>query len=521
MAPHPQRPRRPSTAEPPSTQFQRVPMRSQTAPVRNPSAPPPSAAPPLHRSYSINFVRPPSRTGTAASIERQTRLRAREEDRVRRDTSAVEMRITHTHDIMLRALETVIKSAHRESERIRYDLQRLAGIVESGMTSLVKGAAALESALRREEARVVRDFQYIRQIQDPRKRGPELDRLEAALEEGEKQIAYEYSRLQAARTAEVEREEVTATALAQARRNEESRLMRDVQRLNDARSDASRRVDDELSALAHRGLTECDLPSLHIQVQALRDRQKEYSLHLDAAFANFNSQRSKAMSEINLEARRVTDMRRENKRVLDAEMLRLSKLRNDCKLHIDAEIQHYMQSAERFSRASKPQPKPMPKVQSQTQSQHTAPPRNRKASYANPYTAQPQYGFATERNRQQSQQSQQARDAWQSYEDRWASLSNSNAPVRLTFHNIPWPVFSPPASVSHLNSRTIGAFILSSLHDGGGATRRERIRTAMRLWHPDKWTGRYMTKVDPRHAQVVKEGVDAVAGALAELLTAS
>lgn len=515
MAPHPQRPRRPSTAEPPSTQFQRVPMRSQTAPARNPSAPP-SAAPPLHRSYSINFVRPPSRTGTAASIERQTRLRAREEDRVRRDTAAVEMRITHTHDVILRALETVAKSAHRESERIRYDLQRLAGIVESGMTNIVKDAAALESALRREEARVVRDFQYIRQIQDPRKRGPELDRLEAALEEGEKQTAYEYSRLQTARAAEVEREEVTATALAQARRNEESRLMRDVQRLNDARSDAARRVDDELSSLAHRGLTECDLPSLHIQVQALRDRQKEYSLHLDAAFANFNSQRSKAMSEINLEARRVTDMRRENKRALDTEMLRLSKLRNDCKLRIDAEIQRYMQSAERFSRASKPQPKAQP----QPQSQHTVPPRNRKASYANPYTVQAQYGFATERSRQQSQ-SQQARDAWQSYEDRWAALSNSNAPVRLTFHNIPWPVFSQPVSISHLNSRTIGAFILSSLHEGGGATRRERIRTAMRLWHPDKWTGRYMTKVDPRHAQVVKEGVDAVAGALAELLTAS
>ncbi|KAG8695498.1 hypothetical protein FRC09_009119 [Ceratobasidium sp. 395] len=499
-------------------------MRSQTAPVRH--APPSAAAPhpQLHRSYSsLNFVRPPSRTGTAASIERQTRLRAREEDRVRRDTSAVEMRINHTHDVMLKALESVAKNAHKESERIRYDLQRLAVIVDNGTTGIVKDAATLESALRREEARVVRDFQFIRQLQDPRKRGPELDRLEAALEEGEKQTAYEYSRLQAARTAETERAEVTATALAQARRNEELRVTRDLQRLNEARTDSCRRVDDELSALAHRGLTECDLPSLHIQVQALRDRQKEYSLRLDAAFASFNTQRSKATSEINLEARRITDMRRENKRALDDEMLRLSKLRSECKLHIDAEIQRYMQSAERFSRASKPQPKSVPKVQPQAQTHHTIPPRTRRPSYANPYTAQPtpQYGFATDsRNRQQSQ-SQQARDAWQSYEDRWAELSNSNASIRLTFHNIPWPVFSQPNSTSHLNSRTIGAFILSSLHDGGGGTRRERIRTAMRLWHPDKWMGRYMSKVDPRHAQVVKEGVDAVAGALAELLAAS
>ncbi|KAF8601579.1 hypothetical protein BDV93DRAFT_400487, partial [Ceratobasidium sp. AG-I] len=100
----------------------------------------------------------------------------------------------------------------------------------------------------------------------------------------------------------------------------------------------------------------------------------------------------------------------------------------------------------------------------------------------------------------------------------WASLSNSNAPVRLTFHNIPWPVFSPPTSISQLNSRTIGAFVLSSLHEGGGSTRRERIRNAMRLWHPDKWIGRYMTKVDPRHEQVVRDAVNAVARALTELL---
>ncbi|QRV81956.1 hypothetical protein RhiJN_09971 [Ceratobasidium sp. AG-Ba] len=516
MAPHPNRPRRPSTAEPPSTQFQRAPMRSQTAPVRHG---PPSAAQ-LSRSYSIDLARPPSRTGTAASLERQTRLRAREEDRVRRDTSAVEMRITHTHDVLMRALETVAKNANKESQRIRYDLQRLVGIVESGMATIVKDAAALENMLRRDEARVVRDFQFIRQIQDPRKRGPELDRLEAALEESEKQIAYEYSRLQAARSAENERAEVAAAALAQARRNEEPRLIHDIQRLNDARSEARRKVDDELSALAHRGLTECDLPSLHVRVQALRDRQKDNSLRLDAAFAKFNSQRAQATAEINLEARRITDMRRENKRALDSEMARLANVRSDCKLRIDKEIERYMQSAERFSRASKPQPKPAPKVQPQA-----VPPRTRRPSYANPYTARPQpqthtqYGFATERIHQQSQ-SQQARDAWLSYEERWAAISNNDS-VRLNFHNIPWPVFSPPQQVSQLNTRTIGAFILSSLHEGGGGTRRERVRNAMRLWHPDKWMARHMAKVDPRHAQVVRDGVNAVAGALTELLASA
>lgn len=414
----------------------------------------------------------------------------------------------------MRALDSIAKTAVKESERIQYDLERLAGIVDSGMTTIAKDAALLEASLRRDEARVVRDFQFIRQLQDPRKRGPELDRLEAALEDSEKQTAYEYSRLQAARTAEAERAEAAATALAQARRSEESRAARDLQRISEARAEARRRVDEEIAALAHRGLTECDLPSLHIQIQALRDRQKEHSARLDAAFTAFIDQRSKATAEINLDARRVSDMRRENKRLIDDEMLRLTRMRNDCRLRIDAEIQRFMTS-ERFSRASKPQPKVQPKVAPQTQSR-TVPPRTRKTSQARPYGNQ--YGFATERAQQQSQ-SQQARDAWQLYEERWASLSSSNAPVRLTFHNIPWPVFSPPASISHLNSRTIGAFVLSSLHEGGGSTRRERIRNAMRLWHPDKWIGRYLTKVDPRHEQVVRDGVNAVARALTELLT--
>ncbi|KAF8674968.1 hypothetical protein RHS04_06933 [Rhizoctonia solani] len=509
----PHNPTRPGTADP-STRFQRVPHRSQTAPVR----PPPSSSAARSRSYSSsNFARPPSRTGTPSSIERQNRLRAREEERIRRDTAAVELRINHNHDVLVKALDAVSKTAHKESERIRYDLHRLATIVESGATSLTNGINTLESALRKEEARVARDFHYIRQIQDPRKRGPELDCLEATLQESEKQMAYEYTRLQTVRNSELERAESTASSLIQAKRNEEARLARDLQRLHDARAEARRRVDDELASLAHRGLTEWDLPLLHTRVQMLRDMQQDLSAKLDSTFAAFTTQRSKSTTEFNLEARRVTDMRREKKRAIDAEMLRLTKVRNDCRLRIDAEISRFM-TAERFTRASQPQSKPQ--VPPQTQSR--TPPRARKTSTSHSYTSSTQYPqypqFSTERTHQQKSQAQQAREAWQRYEDTWTELSNSDAPVRLNFHNIPWPAFSQPTGVAQLNSRSIGAFLLSSLHDGGGSTRRERIRNAMRLWHPDKWMGRYMGRVDPRHAQSVKDGVNAVARALTELL---
>ncbi|KAF8755522.1 hypothetical protein RHS01_05233 [Rhizoctonia solani] len=433
----PHNPTRPGTADP-STRFQRVPHRSQTAPVR----PPPSSS-----------AHVPDRIHRPILHVRQVELAH----------PVVELRINHNHDVLVKALDAVSKTAHKESERIRYDLHRLATIVESGATSLTNSINTLESALRKEEARVARDFHYIRQIQDPRKRGPELDCLEATLQESEKQMAYEYTRLQTVRNSELERAESTASSLIQAKRNEEARLARDLQRLHDARAEARRRVDDELASLAHRGLTEWTCPCFIL-----------------GTFAAFTTQRSKSTTEFNLEARRVTDMRREKKRAIDAEMLRLTKVRNDCRLRIDAEISRFM-TAERFTRASQPQSKP-------------------------------------QRTHQQKSQAQQAREAWQRYEDTWTELSNSDAPVRLNFHNIPWPAFSQPTGVAQLNSRSIGAFLLSSLHDGGGSTRRERIRNAMRLWHPDKWMGRYMGRVDPRHAQSVKDGVNAVARALTELL---
>ncbi|CCO29505.1 hypothetical protein BN14_03518 [Rhizoctonia solani AG-1 IB] len=513
---HAHHPTRPGTADP-STRFQRAPHRSQTAPVR----PPPSTSTSRSRSYSSsNFARPPSRTGTPSSIERQNRLRAREEERIRRDTTAVELKINHNHDVLLKALDTVTKTAHKESERIRHDVQRLALIVESGCIALVRDIATLESSLRREEARVARDFQFIRQIQDPRKRGPELDRLEATLEESEKQMAYEYARIQTARTSEAERSESAALSLVQAKRNEEARLARDIQRLQDARAEARRRVDEELASQALRGLTECDLPLLHIRVQVLRELQKDLSAKFDSAFATFTTQRSKFSGEFNLEVRQVTDMRREKRRAIDTEMLRLTKVRNDCRLRIDAEISRFM-TADQFTRASKPRPS----AQTPPQTQPRTSSRTRKTSTARSHTSSSQYPqysqFSTERTHQQKSQAQQAREAWQSYEDSWTELSSSDVPVRLTFHNVPWPVFSQPSSISQLNSKAIGAFLLSSLHDGGGATRRDRIRNAMRLWHPDKWMGRYMNRVDPRHSQSVKDGVNAVARALTELLASS
>ncbi|KDQ11995.1 hypothetical protein BOTBODRAFT_113507 [Botryobasidium botryosum FD-172 SS1] len=89
----------------------------------------------------------------------------------------------------------------------------------------------------------------------------------------------------------------------------------------------------------------------------------------------------------------------------------------------------------------------------------------------------------------------------------------------LTFDTIAWPVVSPPRSPESLTTRRIEAFLLSALHSGE-ATRAQRLRNAMRIWHPDKWEGSWIWLVEERDKARVMEGVAKVARALSELLNA-
>lgn len=116
-----------------------------------------------------------------------------------------------------------------------------------------------------------------------------------------------------------------------------------------------------------------------------------------------------------------------------------------------------------------------------------------------------------ERGRAEREQAERA--AWQEYESKWTSLmSNESSSDELTFELIPWPQITPPKSVDDIRPARIAMFLLSSQHSAG-QSKKERIRTALRRWHPDRFS-----KILARVSEEDKAKVEEVAGAVARCL---
>lgn len=74
---------------------------------------------------------------------------------------------------------------------------------------------------------------------------------------------------------------------------------------------------------------------------------------------------------------------------------------------------------------------------------------------------------------------------WEAYESKWRTLLAGHNPI--TFKDIPWPLPSPPATAKELAYESISEFLAESLEvRTTTVTRRERIRSSMLRWHPDK-----------------------------------
>ncbi|KAI0268687.1 hypothetical protein BC834DRAFT_800662, partial [Gloeopeniophorella convolvens] len=113
-------------------------------------------------------------------------------------------------------------------------------------------------------------------------------------------------------------------------------------------------------------------------------------------------------------------------------------------------------------------------------------------------------------------------EAWRVYEARWAVLSRAHSQrgfglhSALAFDRIPWPVMDPPRHPSELRVEAIRKFLLSSAHSPD-VPPRDRIRAALRRWHPDKFT-RVLSLVIESDREAVVEGMGIVARCLNELL---
>ena len=90
-------------------------------------------------------------------------------------------------------------------------------------------------------------------------------------------------------------------------------------------------------------------------------------------------------------------------------------------------------------------------------------------------------------------------DRWKAYEAKWRALLTGDGPVH--FKDMPWPC--PSAALRDLTFDTISHFLLEPLEvRTNTVTKRERIRTSLLRWHPDK--------IAPIFCRVVEEDIDKV-----------
>ncbi|KAI0737531.1 hypothetical protein C8Q80DRAFT_1115060 [Daedaleopsis nitida] len=112
-----------------------------------------------------------------------------------------------------------------------------------------------------------------------------------------------------------------------------------------------------------------------------------------------------------------------------------------------------------------------------------------------------------------SRRQEAERDAGRRYEARWAALLSSEE--TLGFRDIPWPMFSQPRALRDITPTKVSLFVLSPLHPG--ETRREKIRNALKRWHPDRF-GRLSSRMEEADKEAVEEGVGIVVRCLNDLL---
>ena len=137
-----------------------------------------------------------------------------------------------------------------------------------------------------------------------------------------------------------------------------------------------------------------------------------------------------------------------------------------------------------------------------------------------------------EQRRRQERTRRRAREiasAWRTYEARWALLSQRQPELgllsALTFERIPWPVVADSLldSGTHrkrpevlLRHEAIREFLLSSAHSPD-VSPKDRIRSALRRWHPDKFA-RVLTQVIESDRDAVAEGMGVVVRCLNDML---
>ncbi|KAF8991762.1 hypothetical protein BDQ17DRAFT_270230 [Cyathus striatus] len=112
-------------------------------------------------------------------------------------------------------------------------------------------------------------------------------------------------------------------------------------------------------------------------------------------------------------------------------------------------------------------------------------------------------------------------ERWENYEAKWAELvkgGGSNEVKNLTFVDIPWPVdVGRSVELSDLTVKNIEKFLLAPLKiRNSKVTKKERLRSSVLRWHPDKMTG-ILGRVVKGDVDKVEMGINLVAGSIQKI----
>lgn len=99
-------------------------------------------------------------------------------------------------------------------------------------------------------------------------------------------------------------------------------------------------------------------------------------------------------------------------------------------------------------------------------------------------------------------------DRWAAYEASWKALAASSGPV--AWKDIPWPSIVAPSSPDDLTPGAITEFVFATFKVRGvNGLRKDRIRSSLLRWHPDKLSV-VVSRVSDEERDVVVEGINAV-----------
>lgn len=105
--------------------------------------------------------------------------------------------------------------------------------------------------------------------------------------------------------------------------------------------------------------------------------------------------------------------------------------------------------------------------------------------------------------------------AWKGYEEGWARIA-SNTEEPLSFATIPWPAATKPTDATGITRDNIREILLSR-HHSKDVSNKDRIRAALKLWHPDKFK-RILDRVEEQERARVEEAAGVVARCLNGLM---